>query len=467
MANTFREQAEDRFTRSLAFMSKADSLLQDDLVNRSALADAVSAIKNMMQGYLLLRVSQTPPSGITQRWQEVAAGNSMPDLLHCCGDAGLNLGSLAYEIKQLNRERNSRMHDDPIRRIDAQQAKKALDLARDVQKRIRAAVRGEAVAEPPAQPAAVQRIAAVTRAAVSGRLGRDRLKSVTAAPAPAPVEAPPPVTDPTSDVTSAPVQDSEATAEDSSISRRPEREPAGQDDIVPPSQAPAGDATTGRTTAPPEAAPQAEAQASAPTSGDDTPDDADSDDDLDVSADTAEVEIVAPVPRKRRRSVGRALLRGLAAAVLLIVGVAAGAVLTVPVVEGHAPTWLAFAANVVPAMPTATPVTPTVTAAPRPQDGPLFAGAFMVGAPACAGPGKLSLALHNAATVPASWTAGTTDGYGVTFAPRPGVPGTATLAGRLASGSTATVYLTSTSGTPYHVVVVVPDGTIQLLAPAC
>lgn len=457
MANTFREQAEDRFTRSLAFMSKADSLLQDDLVNRSALADAVSAIKNMLQGYLLLRISETPQSATTQRWQEVAAGNSMPDLMRCCADAGLNLGALAFEIKQLNRERNQRMHDDPGRRIEAQQARKALELARNVQKRIKAAVSGEVASETASQTAAVQRIAAVTRAAVSGRLGRGLLNSVTGAPA-----------------TAAPVAAGSTTdqAEPHLPTPAPEPEPAQAADaresdeaLQTGSQAPDAEAADepGATRS------DAQLHELAPVSDGGVPEDSGSDGDtegeLDGSADTGELEVVTHTRRRRRFALG--LLRGLAAAALLIVGVVAGADLTVPVVEGRAPAWLSFASSFVPAVPTATPALPTATAAPTPQDGPLFAGAFMVGAPACLGTGELTLVLHNSATKPALWSAGSPDGSAATFATRASGSGSPTLAGTLASGSSTTVYVTSASGSPYHVVVVAPGGTIQLLAPAC
>lgn len=474
MPNTYREQAEDRFTRSLAFMAKAESLLQDDLVNRSALADSVSAIKNMLQGYLLLRVSQIPPSGVTQRWQEVAAGNSMPDLIQCCADAGLSLAGLAFEIKQLNKERNQRMHDDPSRRVDGQQARKALELAHTVQKRIKAAVRGEPISEPASQPAAVQRFAAVTRAAVSGRLNRNLLKSVTAPPSPASAPATP------APPTPAPAVSTEAPAPETRAADVADGDTAGKP-ILPPAETPAMHV---RDTAETAARTAAQSMPSTPTEPGEhdtvaafhtaTPDDAiasddDTDDDGDDTAsDTHEFDAIMPLRRPRHR-IAAVLLRGLAAAVLLLVGIAAGAGLTVPVVEGHAPAWLAFTSNVLPTAPTATVAAPTpaATATATPQRGPLFAGGFMVSAPTCAGPGLLSLDLHNSATTPALWAAGSPDGSGAAFSLRPGVTGAPTLTGTLASGRSTTVYVADTSGTSYTVVVVAPAGTIQLLAPAC
>ena len=46
MANTFEDQARERFGKATAFLSKAQTLLQDDLVARTVLADAGSAVKN-------------------------------------------------------------------------------------------------------------------------------------------------------------------------------------------------------------------------------------------------------------------------------------------------------------------------------------------------------------------------------------------------------------------------------------
>lgn len=132
MANTFEDQAQERFTKSGAFLGKAQTLLQDDLIARTVLADAVSAIKNMLQGYLLIRISRAQPDTLTQQWQEVAASNRMPELIRACDDAGLNIRDLGRAIRQLNDQRNYRTHDDPQSRIQVEQARQALDLARTV-----------------------------------------------------------------------------------------------------------------------------------------------------------------------------------------------------------------------------------------------------------------------------------------------------------------------------------------------
>src|SRR5262249_9353274 len=112
VANTFQEQAKDRFRRSEAFLRKAQALIQDDLIYRSALADAVSAIKNMLQGYLSLQIATSMPNPRID-WQEIAASNRMPDLLRACSEAGLNLRGVERDIRRLNTERNQRTHDDP------------------------------------------------------------------------------------------------------------------------------------------------------------------------------------------------------------------------------------------------------------------------------------------------------------------------------------------------------------------
>ena len=91
MANTFDEQAKERFQKSLAFMHKAEALLQDDLIYRSALADSVSAIKNMLQGYLLYRVAQMPPSAVSSDGRRSLHQQSHAELIVTCGEAGLDL----------------------------------------------------------------------------------------------------------------------------------------------------------------------------------------------------------------------------------------------------------------------------------------------------------------------------------------------------------------------------------------
>lgn len=449
MPNVFREQAEDRFTRSLAFLTKADTLLQDDLVNRSALADAVSAIKNMLQGYLLLRISQTPETGVTQRWQEIAASNSMPDLLQACGEAGLDLRGLAVEIKALNRERNRRMHDDPGQRIETPQARQALDLARNVQRRIRAAVQGKPVAaEPETAQSAPARIATIARAAVSGQLGRSGAR---------PVEATPTAVAGVDGLHNGD-QHEHATASGEGSSARTTQ--AIIADEAKPTDAPG-------------VAPEIEsdAQADAPVDGIETliPDEADSADDAGDSGDTrllAALTSTAPERQRRRSRVGRVLVRALLAAATLLIGVAAGAGLMFPVATGHAPGWLAFATTYLPATPTPTaPVAPTATAtATPPQSGPYIAGALTV-TPSCFG--GAGVTLTNTGAQPVRWSIGSPDSAGVLFALPGGNAAAVSQSGVLKAGGSVAVSISDAASGAGSLVVISSTGTVQLPAPAC
>jgi hypothetical protein len=141
MANTFQDQANDRFDKATAFLNSSRMLLRNDLIYVSALADAVSAIKNMLQGYLYTQVALKPPGTTPQFWQEAAASNSTPDLLRAAAEAGLRLPNLlGPRINQLNRDRNSRTHDDPKRLIDYARAQEAITIAEEVRRTIRAAL---------------------------------------------------------------------------------------------------------------------------------------------------------------------------------------------------------------------------------------------------------------------------------------------------------------------------------------
>lgn len=451
MPNVFREQAQDRFTRSQAFLNKADTLLQDDLVNRSALADAVSAIKNMLQGYLLLRVSHTPETAVAQHWQEVAASNSMPDLVQACGEAGLDLRGLAIEIKSLNRERNRRMHDDPDQRIEAQQAHHALELARNVQRRIKAAVQSAAVATGP-EPAqsAPARIAAVARAAVSGQLGRAALRPTSAASVPA-----------------------VAPGAGSSTSSGPAPSTAGTSESAPEAganePARAASPVEGVAAAESGVSPAAEAGTAPEDVGSPIPDETDSADDAADSGDTRLLgALTSPAPIRQRTRVGRALARALLVAALLLIGVAAGAGLMFPLATGHAPGWLAFATQYLPATPAATTpdlptATATATATPTPS-GPFVAGSLTV-APSCVG--GAAVTLTNMSAQPVRWSIGSPDGAAIRFTlPGRGVA-EASQSGILNGGASIKVALSGAVSGTNTLVVVSSTGTVQFPAPTC
>jgi hypothetical protein len=173
--NFYEEQARQRFHRAKAFVDKAHGLmLQEDLVSRSALDDAISAVKNSLQGFLLYQIAQAPSGSGQRDWPEVAAGNRMPDLIRACQQAGLALKGLDTEIKKLNDERNFRTHDDPLRAVDTVQARQAVEVALMVQRRIadalkRSGVSGILTARPASTEEATLPKTGAGRAPVSGR----------------------------------------------------------------------------------------------------------------------------------------------------------------------------------------------------------------------------------------------------------------------------------------------------------
>lgn len=432
MANTFREQAEERLLKSSAFMRKAETLLGDDVVYRSVLADAVSAIKNMLQGYLLLRVSQIPSSAVTARWQEIAATNRMPELIQACGEAGLNLSGVAVEIKRLNNQRNLIAHDDPHTRIERKEADRAVELARDVRDRIKSAVQGRPV--PKSLPARAARAAQVARAAVSGQLRM------------------------------APAEDDDtftATVLTAAGGANGQSAPAAEADRTE-AMAPAAASKTATDTP---AAVRPAAHAATPTVATVASEDEDGDD----ARDSDEVPAVVASPRRRGGQVRRTLLRALVAAMLLIVGAAAGAGIAVPVATGHAPAWLGFAsglfapANAAGARPEETP---TATAVPAPS-GATTLGALAISTPLCQGSGAVTLTLTNTGPAAITWAAGSPDGaVTLALAGTPGVAGAPSQVGTLPPGGSATLTLSGGRG-GYHIVITAPAGAVELLPPSC
>ena len=367
MASTFQDQANERFDKATAFLNSSRSLLRNDLIYVSALADAVSAIKNMLQGYLYTQIAQKPPGATPQSWQEAAVSGSMPDLLRASTEAGLRLPNLlGPRISQLNRDRNARTHDNPRRLIDYSRAQEAIALAEDVRRSVRVAL-GMAPAPTATAPAAA---------------------AVTAAPVPMPSPAPVP------------------------------RAPA-------PLPTPAA------------------------SLGGDEPDESDED--------------VSPASPRRIsgwRRFARVLGRIAAVLLLLLVGLAAGVGIMIPVASGNAPSWLNFATRLLPtpsAAPTQTPV-PTATVA----SGPIILGEVTVSAPAC-GVGGASFQLHNTGTEPMRWAVGSPDNTIPMFALAQGETPQVTLFGALASASEVTIFASGAR----PVVLTTDGGAVQLTLPAC
>ena len=186
VANTFEIQANDRFKKSDDFLYKANSLIHDDLMYRSALEDAVSAIKNMLQGYLLRRVAASPSDPRSQEWQEIVGKGEMPKLLKACADAGLDLHGRAEDISFMNRKRNQRAHDGPQFHIDPRFARDAVVLAGNVKAWINSALadkQGKSATVPAQQAAAARPPVPVPAAATAAT-------AATAKPATQPVTSP-------------------------------------------------------------------------------------------------------------------------------------------------------------------------------------------------------------------------------------------------------------------------------------
>lgn len=366
MANTFQDQANDRFDKATAFLNSSRMLLRNDLIYVSALADAVSAIKNMVQGYLYTQIAQKPAGTAPQSWQEAAASNSMPDLLRAAAEAGLRLPNLlGPRINQLNRDRNSRTHDDPKRLIDYARAQEAIGIAEEVRRTVRAAL-GMSTA-----PTKVPAVAAVAPTPSSAPV------ATTTAPATAPAASTP------------------ALASDELEER--------DDDVSP--------ATPGW-------------------------------------------------GRRFLRTLGRIA----AVLLLLIVGLAAGVGIMIPVASGNAPSWLSFATRLLPtptgAVQTA-PSVPTATTAAAPS-GPIILGTITVSPPVC-GAGGASFQMHNVGTAPAQWAIGSPGAIEPMFALTAGGTPQVTLFGSLASTSEVTVYV----GGRTPVVLTTDGGAVQLALPTC
>jgi hypothetical protein len=367
MANTFQDQANERFDKATAFLNSSRSLLRNDLIYVSALADAVSAIKNMVQGYLYTQIAQKPAGTAPQSWQEAAASNSMPDLLRAAAEAGLRLPNLlGPRINQLNRDRNSRTHDDPKRLIDYARAQEAIGIAEEVRRTVRVAL------------------------------------GVSTAPAKIPAAA-----------AVAPVAPS-------------------------PSAAPVATATT------PSAAPAVTAPALA-------------NDELEERDDD-----VSPATPGWGRRFLRTLGRIAAVLLLLVVGLAAGVGIMIPVASGNAPSWLGFATRLLPTSSAVQTATTSPTATPTAPSGPIILGTITVSPPVC-GTGSASFQMHNVGTAPAQWAVGSPGAMQPMFALTAGATPQVALFGSLDSTSEVTVYVSGR--TP--VVLTTDGGAVQLTLPAC
>ena len=143
MPDLFEQRRDEHLKKSQAFLQEANNLFRDDLLYRSALADAVSAIKHSLQAYLWMRVGAVAAGEQRQRWQEVALDGSMPHLLRAAGEAGLPLGDSDRAVRELNDLRNQRTHDSPRSPITPEQAARAVQIARAIRDRVVAGLPGQ------------------------------------------------------------------------------------------------------------------------------------------------------------------------------------------------------------------------------------------------------------------------------------------------------------------------------------
>jgi hypothetical protein len=152
-----------------------------------------------------------------------------------------------------------------------------------------------------------------------------------------------------------------------------------------------------------------------------------------------------------------------AVALLLLVGIAAGVGVMIPVASGNAPTWLSFASRLLPTPAAARTAPPaaTVTATTAPT-GPIILGAVTVSPPVCGG-GGASFQLHNTGTAAAQWAVGSPGATAAMFSLAAGDTPQVTLFGSLASASAVTIY--ASGHTP--VVLTTDGGAVQLTLPAC
>ncbi len=418
MAYSNEERARERLQRARSFLEKAHALmLQDDLVYRSALEDAVSAIKNNLQGYLLQRIVMLPPGNAPIPWQEAVAGARMPELLRACGEAGLDLRGLDREIRRLNDDRNSRTHDDPLRRVDTTHARQAVDLALLLHRRVQEALRASGARSP------VPSVNLATRLP-EPELARVGLGRVAPPPARAAIGAGP----------------SLAARSNGSLATGATATQASAHGAAP-TLAKTGDGKTG------------DARAEEPASADRH---AAADDDASDEEDTA--ERVAVASAVRRRWIQRFVVRGGGMAALVAIGVAAGVLLTL-VASGRDLRAIGVGRAA---------ASPTATADALPANTFFAAGALLVGVPTCQA-GHVMTPLRNTGATPIQFAAGSPDNPGATFTTGQGAPPAQTLFGAVAPSSAATLTIATSPGGPtrYHIVVTAPGGSVELAAPAC
>jgi hypothetical protein len=356
-----------RFGAATTFLDSSRILLENDMIYASALADAISAIKNILQSYLYTRIAQKLPAAAPQPWQEAAASNSIPSQLDASKDAGLKIPDELYDrIKRWNRVRNRREHDNPSNPVKHFAAQDALRAAEEVQQLVRAAL------------------------------------GISTTPAKAPVAT-----------AVAPIAPATSTS-------------------------PVATAT----------APAAASFVAPPTLASDELEERDDD--------------VSPATPGWGRRFLRTLGRIAAVLLLVVVGLAAGVGIMIPVASGNAPSWLGFATRLLPTPSAVQTATTSPTATPTAPSGPIILGTITVSPPVC-GAGGASFQMHNVGTTSAQWAIGSPGAMEPMFALTAGATPQVALFGSLDSTSEVTVYVSGR--TP--VVLTTDGGAVQLTLPTC
>jgi hypothetical protein len=402
---SFEENRDTHIKQAQAFLNAAQVRASDNLPYRTALSDAVEAIKHILQAYLWQRVAAIFPRDPAGVWQEVAIKGSMPDMLNAAAEAGLQLGDINRAIRDLNDLRNQYIHGLPQRGalITKEAADRAVQVAGRLDERVRRALNGNlkepaAAVVPTPPPPAPGGIGAP-----GGRPAQPATAAASSAAAPS-IAARPPSTPPTAPVT----------------------QPAAAAAATPP------------------AAREAEAGEGGDEESGDT--------DVDLNK----------LPRAATRRGRTGWLVALAAVLALVVGLAGGVVLGYPLGQGHVPPWLP--AGLIPA--TATPPTASATATPATASGPFVVGALLITPSAC-GITPATLTLRDTGAAAVSWSAGSADSAGAAFALAPAAPARPTLVGRLAPGASVTLIVTGIAPGAGHVVVVADGGALAVPLGAC
>lgn len=187
MPSSFSDSRDDHLKRSAAFLREAYNRTNDDLLYRSAIGDAVEAIKHAFQAYLWQRAAEVAADERRQRWQMTAADSKMPDLIATVQEAGLSLNrTRGDDVLNLNRKRNRLTHDSPRggARISAREALDAVKLAQDVRNAVVVALGGK--------PDSVFMPAAVSSTSPVAPPTSARPAPAPAAPSPRPADVSPP-----------------------------------------------------------------------------------------------------------------------------------------------------------------------------------------------------------------------------------------------------------------------------------